>query len=409
MCAIFVDKRVFPERTYNLTVTAVPGRITVSESNYKSESHTTATQTYRPGTSILNKDENEYSNHGENDSFTTDTKEETLCNSTILKPNLDMFNRSKSVEKRHIAFLKVHKAASTTLQTMFYRFGFERNLSFVLPIKSNYISKSVNVHEDLVSPLHGDHYDIICNHGIFSHFIYSSLMPNDTIYLAVVRNPVDQFISAVKYYTEVYKFQYLVNIPGNRINNLINFPNKYDELLSYTRNSMSRDFGFQKHHVFNMQEAECYLMELDKVFDFVLIAEHFDESLILMRRRLNWSLKDILYISKNVRGQDEVISKPLKAKLYERNKLDYMVYDFFYRKFQIILKEFKEDVMAEMVYFKQVLSTVQSWCVDDMVGNLMIKSSVWNDEFTINMRDCKLMMKGELKFIKLLKNGITEL
>ena len=34
--------------------------------------------------------------------------------------------------------------------------------------------------------------------------------------------------------------------------------------------------------------------------DFVIFQEHFDESLVLLRRRLHWSLKDILYVPKNI-------------------------------------------------------------------------------------------------------------
>lgn len=314
-------------------------------------------------------------------------------------------------EKRHIAFLKVHKAASTTLQTMFFRFGFERNLSFVLPIQGNYFSKSTETHEDLIPPAHGDHYDIICNHGIFSHKIYSGIMPNDTVYLAVVRKPFDQFVSAVNYYTEVYKFQYLLNVPEDRIENLIKYPERYDKPLSYTMNSMSRDFGFKESHFFSESslEAKQYLKNLGKIFDFVLIAEYFDESLILMKRFLQWSLKDILYISKNVRGSTVKISEQSMSVFRIRNKLDYLVYDFFVEKFKRTLKKYEDSVMAETQHFRRVLSIVQNWCQDSSARELTVDASEWNERFVLSARDCKLMMKKELSFARLLKNETSEL
>lgn len=334
-------------------------------------------------------------------------------------PELSTFNDLSNVQggdisqkgKRHIAFLKVHKAASTTLQTMFFRFGFERNLSFVLPIKGNYFSKSSETHEDLLPPTHGDHYDIICNHGIFSHKIYSGIMPNDTVYLAVVRKPFDQFVSAVNYYTELYKFQYLLNVPEDRIENLIKYPEKYDKPLSYTMNSMSRDFGFKERYFFSESnlEAKRYLKNLGKIFDFVLIAEYFDESLILMKRFLQWSLKDVLYISKNVRGSTVEVSEHLMSVFRIRNKLDYLVYDFFLEKFKRTLKKYEDSVMAETEHFRRILSIVQDWCQDKSTRMLTVDASKWNERFVLNNRDCKLMMKKELSFVKLLKNGTTEL
>ena len=44
------------------------------------------------------------------------------------------------------------------------------------------------------------------------------------------------------------------------------------------------------------EHATRQLIEyIDAYFDVVLIVEHIDESLVLMKRRLCWPMKDILY------------------------------------------------------------------------------------------------------------------
>ena len=43
-----------------------------------------------------------------------------------------------STPKNNIVFLKVHKAASSTVQNILMRYGAERNLKFVLPKRGNY-------------------------------------------------------------------------------------------------------------------------------------------------------------------------------------------------------------------------------------------------------------------------------
>ena len=67
---------------------------------------------------------------------------------------------------------------------------------------------------------------------------------------------------------------------------------------------MSVDFGFpltnfeaSKHNVMMINE---FLHDLNAKMDLVLVSELFDESLILLRRLLGWTTKDVLYISRNV-------------------------------------------------------------------------------------------------------------
>ncbi|KAL4221995.1 Galactose-3-O-sulfotransferase 3 [Mactra antiquata] len=311
-------------------------------------------------------------------------------------------------EQRHVAFLKVHKAASTTLQTIFFRFGYERNLSFVLPEDGHYVSSSTSEFFKLIPPLYGDHYDIICNHAVFNYTKFSTFMPKDTIYLGIVREPFRQFISAFHYYKEVYHVEYLTIIPDDPIENLILYPGRYDYNLSLTMNSMAHDFGFLHSHYNDDtdQKIHLYLEELGTVFDFVLIAEYLDESLILMKRLLNWSFRDILYISKNVRSSDDEVSEPLMAAFRKRNRLDYMLYEFFYGRFLKRYSEAGEDIQDEVQTFKEILVKVQTWCFNQHTERLNINETKWNKDFTVTSLDCKILSIHELPFIKLLKERV---
>lgn len=316
-------------------------------------------------------------------------------------------SQQQKPEVRHIGFLKVHKAASSTMQNMFFRFGLKRNLTFVFTKHPNYFSRSATNHIPLAKPKFRNGYDILCNHGVFNYDIYSSLLPNDTVYLAIVREPLAVFISAVNYYSQKsQQIQYIARVPGIRIKNLIQKPEMYDRgFFSYTKNVMARDFGFPG--TYEQSRIEAKLHELGKVFKLVLLVEHFEESLILMKRYLNWKLQDILFLSNNVYGKGESVSNLTSDDIQKfkiRNKLDYILYDFFYKKFWKQFSSETDDIRLEVQHFKEVLSHLNDFCSRKINGRVLtVKTSRWTEGFSISLRDCTLMKKDELDFIRLLR------
>lgn len=85
------------------------------------------------------------------------------------------------MEVRHIGFVKVHKAASSTMSNIFYRFGKKRNLTFVFTRHPNYFSRTASITYPLIKPSKRIGYDILCNHGVFNKTLYSSILPKDCI------------------------------------------------------------------------------------------------------------------------------------------------------------------------------------------------------------------------------------
>ncbi len=64
--------------------------------------------------------------------------------------------------------------------------------------------------------------------------------------------------------------------------------------------------------------------KLDKFFQFVMITEHFDESLVLFRRKFCWELKDLLYIPLKV-GKYHHTGNKLRGKIPRRKLTKHMV------------------------------------------------------------------------------------
>ena len=218
------------------------------------------------------------------------------------KRRLSAGTENKS-EIKHIAYLKVHKAASSTVQNILYRFGSERNLSFVLPVISHYISQhNAKTYHKVLRSLDTEtgKYDIVCNHVMFNYTKFKQFMYDDAIYIAIVREPLDLFISSAYYYKYVWPAEYLEKLNETTfIQYLIRDPEKYERLnQSRTFNYMAEDFGFVLNSVWDVLNMDndviaSFISKLKNIFDFVMVVEYFDESLVMMKRLLNWSLKDI--------------------------------------------------------------------------------------------------------------------
>ena len=299
-----------------------------------------------------------------------------------------------------------------------YRFGSQRNLSFVLPVTSHYISQhnAKNYHKVLPSPYtKTGKYDLVCNHVMFNHTKFKKFMYDDAIYIAIVREPLDLFISSAYYYKYVWPAEYRKKLNETTfIQYLIRDPEKYERLnQSRTFNYMAEDFGFvlnSVEDVLNMDNEviASFISKLKNIFDLVMVVEYFDESLVMMKRLLNWSLKDILYIKQNEFKSKKVqpgskpnITEEDRALFRKRNRIDYAIYETF---LEIFLQKMSEEINlnSEVKHFKTILNDVQSFCTfkTPSAKEITIAVSEWNQEFSVTVHDCELMLTTEIPFWK---------
>ncbi|OWF38599.1 galactose-3-O-sulfotransferase 2-like [Mizuhopecten yessoensis] len=317
-------------------------------------------------------------------------------------------------EARHIVFLKVHKAASSTVQNIFLRFGAIRDLVFMLPkSNSNVISLTNSVSEQNVlrSPT-GKVYDILCCHVIYNKSAMQTFMPKDTVYVGIVRHPFEQFLSTINYFRPVEFF----NIAGpHKAKTFLRNPTKYVSragIGNFLDNRMAYEFNFPRTLFIDRTEDEIqtYLRKLDQEFTIVLVADYLDESIILMRRLLGWKLKDILHGRVNTGKRRsakvpkmETITKELHKHWAE---LDYALYDYFSKRLFDRIKLEGPGFQSELLYFKRVQRDVQSFCFNTYIYNINVRESIainkspWNERFEITSLDCIYMNINENIFIQ---------
>ncbi|KAM7377154.1 hypothetical protein PAMA_013774 [Pampus argenteus] len=235
----------------------------------------------------------------------------------------------------NVCFLKTHKTASSTMQNLLFRFAERNNLTVALPVQAYghqfCYPRSFTSH--FVHP-HTLPANIITNHMRFNKAEIKRLMPNDTIYLTILREPGSMFESLFTYYNQ--HCQTFKRVPNGSLEAFLDEPMRYyrpDEKFSmYARNTLTFDLGGDKDRpATDVAYVKAFVAEIERTFSLVMITEYFDESLVLLRHLLSWDMDDILYVKLNMRGMSskQSLTPGLTAKIRAWNSIDAQLYDHF--------------------------------------------------------------------------------
>ncbi|XP_054457973.1 galactose-3-O-sulfotransferase 3 [Anoplopoma fimbria] len=236
---------------------------------------------------------------------------------------------------KNVVFLKTHKTASSTMQNILFRFAERNNLTVALPLQNcghqfcyPLLFTSHFVHPQTLPA------NIVTNHMRFNKAEMQRLMPNGTIYITILREPGSMFESLFSYYNQVC--QSFRRVPNGSLEAFLEEPRRYyrrdDKFSMYGHNAATYDLGGDKDRPdTDTAYAQSFVAEVDKVFSLVMIAEYFDESLILLRHLLSWDLEDILYIKLNMRmsSSKKSLTSALSSKIRAWNVIDTRLYDHF--------------------------------------------------------------------------------
>lgn len=317
-------------------------------------------------------------------------------------------------EVHHVFFLKVHKAASSTVQNIMFRFALSRHLLVMVPKEGHILSQATKNWESkaIHLPPEAARFDMLCSHLVFNEDIIRRRLHLDTIYIGVVRHPLDRFVSAFSYYKSRYRVPYLVSIPGkDPIATYLQNPALWEntgDYVSLTRNRMSFDFGMELSDMKNPAAVEKYVDYLQSVFHLVLVSERFDESMILMRRRLGWSLNDMIYRNVNTYigpEKSHVFTEQEKLAHRHFNVADYVLYERFAKRFEEhVQEELGQGLAEEVEEYRRILAQVATFCAEGTAGVLYVNATDWNDGFEVERQECKTMSMSETGLVEIVRN-----
>ncbi|XP_068778806.1 galactosylceramide sulfotransferase-like [Struthio camelus] len=236
-----------------------------------------------------------------------------------------------------VAFVKTHKTGSSTLQNILFRAGERRNLTLAFPRYTFQFAYPQPFSPAFVEPPPpgATGYDLLLSHLRLEPAALRRLMPPGAVFLTILRDPVRTYRSVFQYYRgAVPAFQAL----GNRSRPLAAFlrrPRRYYDPREpgngLARNPMAFDLGLEAGGEPSGGAWRQELERLNGTFGLVLIAERFEESLLLARELLGLRLEELAFVPLNARrpGDEAALSPADVERLRAWNWLDVRLYRFF--------------------------------------------------------------------------------
>ncbi|XP_077867726.1 galactosylceramide sulfotransferase-like, partial [Saccoglossus kowalevskii] len=264
-----------------------------------------------------------------------------LMNVTVPLPTESIIQNAgtecKQVTK--VVYIKTHKTASSTMSSIIQRFGDSRNLSFAVPPRGHILSSRYGFKQNMLNstkypPLNGGtHYDILTNHVGYNRHEMEAVIPNAT-YITVLRHPVNQLVSAFAYFEWTKAVKAYRRGSADLFATFMERPTRFltakMKFWWQGHNGQLYDLGLQTQNKDTGNKLDDlvykYIEVLDRELDLVLITEYFDESLLILKKQLCWSMDDILYFSKGLGASHHIITQQTRDKILKWNRGDLLLY-----------------------------------------------------------------------------------
>ena len=283
-------------------------------------------------------------------------------------------SRDQCHPRDQLVFLKTHKTGSTTLQLILQIYGYFRNSSFLFNAKDKIHGhiRFMNVSVKGVLPpisvpakdykRYYNQFDMSTIHIRYNRSYLNSMMKSGAKYISILRDPVSQFESAFVFFGHYRNARQSVDL---QIEKFLRNPKNQGGLID---NSQIVDLGMDTKNTRNKLEVKSYIQKLSQDFDLMLITEHFDESLLLLRKLMCWNFSNIKYIKQNARSKEcSQLSEPIKEKIRKWNAADLKLYQHFNKTLWKKIWQYGPNFQSDLQYFKLRQSRVYNSCVADTV------------------------------------------
>ena len=214
----------------------------------------------------------------------------------------------------------------------------------------------------------------------FSYDKVKSIVPRDSVYVTIMREPGRLFHSTFAYMRDVvpsFKCYPLgeqnaaekwLNNSQRCIQQTSHKSRRWYRYAMFRQNHMAFDLGYD-YEMNNATEISEAIKKIDSVFDLVLITDYMDESLVLLAYLLCLSLEEMASLKIHERQNKDLTPikmERLSRKARDWNKADAALFDFFNASLWKKIERFGfERMAAEVAKLRRINQRMQNLCLDN--------------------------------------------
>ena len=257
---------------------------------------------------------------------------------------------------KDVCFIKIHRVGSGTFHNILVRFAINHNAFVALNNKPWYevfpyqISKSIL----LPQPQHPNFtgYNMLFDHVFFNKSASDAILQKNVVYITQIRDPFTHNPATFEKFRrwvhlKLSYSEFMKDPHSQEAGCLKSKPLKY----SLCRNVMSLELGYTNQIHNNVTDFMNYLDILNKTLFHVSILEDLSASLILLKRKLHWEIKDLLFMRLHVHAK-KIKEDPEARRMHRQwSSLDYALYDYF-------LARHKQEVEQQDSTFPEEVNTL---------------------------------------------------
>ncbi|KAJ8035277.1 Galactosylceramide sulfotransferase [Holothuria leucospilota] len=347
-------------------------------------------------------------------------KQEAKINQTV--PDQDKMKQVSTTcsPKKNVVLLKTHKTGSSTIQNILYRYGDNHDLVFALPKgRDNYFGGNTRFSRGFVRPLPSGHQvNILANHARWNKKAFVAMMPNNTIYITILRHPVTQYESLYIY----YNWEHYFHVPFHEF---VKDPAKFCDILGrYISRAPVHSFKNPSLYDLGMKigkkelgkdVVEGKLHSLEEDFHLVLLMEYMEESVILLKELMCWSWEDVLYFATNSRSQNQInkVTPEMSEKLLEWNAEDWMLYKHFNKTFWTKVKDYGfERMKKDKMILRKKVEEIKTKCLQGTKIVSEVGTTIKRYQLSVEGKKdkiCSQMVTKALEYMYFLNDKMSKL
>ena len=122
---------------------------------------------------------------------------------------------------------------------------------------------------------------------------------------------------------------------------------------------------------------------MKKEFDFVLLTDYFDESLVMLKELMGWEYRDIFFMKRFYTSdrsrKDEPLIDETTQLLMRYNLVDVELYNVFYQIFKLKIRDFGEEILQKKVAeFRRLRDDFENKCFHKPEDAEVFKKRQWD-------------------------------